>query len=181
MPVKDRMPSSSSNKACALTLLVVAVLVGCFFLFAPYYSTHLWWIFRSMWFWFIPLIGLIVIAAIASVLLEEGTAGTLVLLTIAGGLGLIGWLFVYNYAQDAVYAESIQVTEDPAPTLNLRVPYSVSAAQVRSNLGDIPGDTQATMYVPDDETFATLVEQRGFTTGYQTLLEQEISTRVQHL
>jgi len=170
--------SRSALLSRLLWLAIVAVVVVGFFLVAPYYSTQLWWIFRQSWFWLIPLIVLAVMALVAYLLVEEGHrgGGALTTLTVAGAIAWFGWLFVYNYAQDAVYVETLRVTEDPVPAFNVRAPFSVSAAQVRSNLGDVPGDTQATMYVPDDETFATLVEQRGFATGYQTLLEQKIGT-----
>lgn len=172
-----RSSRSSRSSGALVAVLLLGLLIGAFFLFAPYYSTHLWWFFRTTWFWVIPLLVLIVMGLFATVLLDGGGSGGggMVLLTIVGAVGLFVWLFVYNYAQDTVYAESIRVIDDPVQEFEQRIPFSVSAAQVRSNLGDIPGDTQETMYVPDDESFSTLVEKRGSFTGYQTLLEQQIS------
>lgn len=175
---KSRQGQDGSLVGCVVVLGAVALLVAGFFLVAPYWSTQLWWVFRQTWFWLIPLLALLGAGFGARELTDGGRpgGGPLTLLVIVGAVAWLSWLFVYNYAQDTVYAQSVRVTQDAVPTFDPRAPYSVSAAQVRSNLGDIPGDTQATMYVPDDETFATLVEQRGFATGYQTLLEQRIGT-----
>lgn len=159
-----------SHVLVALGLFIIVV--GVFFLFAPYYSTHLWWSLRSAWFWAIPLL------VVALVLLLAIGAESFGLFGLAGLMLLawIFWLFQYNYQQDQVYAKSVAITEDAVPALKERAPYSVSTSQVRSNLGDVPGDVQETSYVPAEETFSTLVEQRGFSTGYRTLLRQEIST-----
>lgn len=175
------MSSNSSRSAvgCLVVLAVAALAVGAFFWLAPYYSTQLWWILRGTFFWSVPLLVLIVLAIVAFAMWDDGMGSSgaalgITLTVFAGGIAWFGWLFVYNYQQDQVYAATIQVTDTPMPELAERAPYSVSAAQVRPNLGDIPGNTQETTFVPVNEKFATLVEKRGSFTGYETLLEQQI-------
>jgi len=156
----------------------VAVFTALFVAFAPYYSSQVWWQLRSGLFWIIPLLTVLALAFAAVVASDSGdsaVAGGLSLLAIGGLLGSICWFFAYNYNQDKVYAESIQVTTDPLPALESRVPFSISAVQVRSNLGEVPGDVTDTTYVPTAGEFTTLVERRGYFSGYQTLLEQQIT------
>lgn len=143
----------------------------------PYYSTHVLWFVRSQLFWAAPVVALAILWFVAAALWGTYSPwrGLLTTLLVLAVPGLVSWIFVHNYVVAAHYAGSVVVTDAPAPVFEQRVPYSVSAAQVRSNLGDIPGDTQNTKYRPDDEVFATLVERRGFAVGYQTLLEQQIT------
>jgi hypothetical protein len=166
------------SRTIGILVAALAVVIALFFLFAPYYSTQLWWFFRLNWFWFVPIV-LVVLAGLAAAWAfdeRNGLGGPLALVTVAGVLACAAWFFAYNYVQASYYADTVQVTEDPLPTQAVRPPFTVSQAQVRSNLGDVPGDTQTTMYVPEDSTFSTLVERRGMFTGYQTLLEQKATT-----
>lgn len=159
--------------------LVVGVvgLFGLMLLFAPYYSTQLWWLFRQQWFWLVPLLVLAVMALGAAALGVNGSysaATGLGLITVAGAVGFIGWLYAHEYQQDRWYAQSIHTTTDPVPGLVQRPPFDVSERQVRPNLGDIPGDIQTTMYLPDLGVFTTPVERRGTFEGYQSVLSQQI-------
>lgn len=170
-----------SLRAAALAAVAIPAvgfaLTGLLILVAPYYGTQLWWEARSALFWTIPLYVVIALAGLAAAAhddYEDGLAVGLGLLAVAGGLASIGWWVAHEYQQDTAYASTIRVTADPMPALATRTPYNVSAAQVRPNLGDIPGDVQETNYVPELESFTTPVERRGSFTGYQTLLTQRI-------
>jgi len=177
--------SGSPSSALGAVLLAAGgagVLTALFVLVAPYYSTQVWWLLRSALFWIIPILIVARLAFAAVAAANSGNssaAGGLSLLAIGGLLGAIGWFFAYNYNQDRVYAESIQVTTDPLPALAPRVPFSISAVQVRSNLGEVPGDVADTAYVPAAGSapgeFTTLVERRGYFSGYETLLSQQIT------
>lgn len=152
-------------------------LTGLLILIAPYYGTQLWWEARAALFWSVPLYLVIVAAIAGAAALDDGDDAIgvgLWALAVLGVIGSIGWWVAHSYQTDRAYAASIVVTDDPLPALKTRTPYNVSAAQVRANLGDIPGDIQDTSYVPDLESFTTAVERRGAFTGYQTLLTQRI-------
>lgn len=136
-------------------------------------STQLWWEVRAALPIFIPLL-VVVILGFAAAGMESFGLGAI---TVGAALIWVGWTFSYNYQQDSsIAAASVQVTSDALPEQAQRAPFSVSASQVRSNLGAITGDTQETMYLPTETSFSTLVEKRGTFQGYQTLLSQEIGT-----
>ncbi len=150
-------------------LLMVAV--------APYYFTQFWWVFRGHWFWMVPGEVLLVMGLVALSLFVTGDStagGGVVFLTVAGALATIGFWVGHGYWHDQIYARSITVTTTPVPGLAQRVPFEVSQTQVRSNLGDIPGDAQETTFLPDVGVFTTPVERRGTFEGYETLLSQQI-------
>lgn len=166
-------------------LLIFAVAAVIFFsiliAIAPYYSTQIWWELRSGLFWILPLVLIALLAVSAATMLDSGdrsarsTGAGLVLLAVAACLGSIGFWISHSYQQDSYYASTIDVTTDPVPALAQRTPFNVSEAQVRSNLGDVPGDVQQTTYLPDVKEFTTPVERRGTFSGYQTLLVQNIT------
>lgn len=163
---------------CGIALLATVLIVAGFAIFAPFYATQLWWVVRVSLFWALPLAVLLAMATGAASLSDKDNgpaAAGLGLLTIAGGIIWLGWLFAHEYQQDRHYVASVQVVTEPVPALEQRTPYNVSAAQVRPNLGDIPGDVQETSFLPDLGAFVTPVERRGVFTGYQTLLVQDIN------
>jgi hypothetical protein len=168
-------PRKSLAVGCLTIVIVALVALGLCILVAPYYTTQIWWELRAGMFWFVPLaiIGCLVIgAAYASDKGNSSLSAGLGLLASVTLLGSIGFWVGHSYLTEKSYVASVRVTSDPVPDLNVRMPFNVAEAQVRSNLGDVPGDVQQTTYLPDRNTFATPVERRGVFTGYQTLLAQ---------
>lgn len=162
---------------CLIAVLVAIAVVALFAAFAPYYTTQIWWEIRGSLFWLLPLLVVIALGLSAVVAFDgdNNSAGAgLTLFAIIGAVATIGWLFIHEYQQDRHYVATVTVTDTPVPALQQRTPYNVSQAQVRPNLGDIPGDIQQTTFLPDREVFTTPVERRGAFTGYQTLLVQAI-------
>ncbi len=155
----------------------LAALAVLWVLIAPYYSTIVWWELRRSLFWLLPLLLLVLLGIAAAALVDEYVlpAWPFVLLGIAGAVGFLFWIgWGHSYAQARVYAGSVQVTDDAVPELGQRAPYVVAVAQARPNLGDSPGDIAGTKFLPDTQTYTTLVEARGWLAGYQTALEQSI-------
>lgn len=152
---------------------IVAAVVGLWVLIAPYYSTLLWWELRRHLFWMAPLlVGSVGVVALLAFLEERGhPLWPGVLLLLAGGVGFLFWVFaLHPYLQDRTYVASVQVTADPAPEFGQRAPYVIAEAQARPNLGDSPGDIAVTSFVPQEQSFGTVVKARGWLAGYQTVL-----------
>jgi hypothetical protein len=125
----------------------------------------------------LPLVLLVAAGAAAAYLVDHRgfPVSPFVLLGLVAIVGYFVWIGPgHFYLQARVYAGSVQVTSDPVPALGQRAPYVIAVAQARPNLGDSPGDIAGTKYLPDTETFSTLVEARGWLAGYQTTLEQTI-------
>lgn len=146
---------------------------------APYYSTLLAWLLRTMAPFLLPLAAVLGAAALlgwgarrlGSPLLRTGAWSVVVL----GGIGCLVWItFVAPYLRDQVYVQSVEVTDEAPPEFAERAPYQVATAQSRSNLGQYPGETGRTTYLPDQEVFSTMVDRRGMFTGYEATLEQDV-------
>lgn len=173
-----RSGGSRAGAGCLIALVVGIAVIGFCFAVAPYYSTQLWWSVRQGLFVLIPLLVIVVLGGLAAAAAEGGRgsgAAGMGLLAFAAALGAMVFWASHEYQQDRHYVATLQVTNSPVPELTQRTPFNVSQAQVRSNLGDVPGDIQTTSYLPDVEQFATPVERRGAFSGYQTLLVQHIS------
>jgi len=159
------------------------ILIGLFVLFAPYYSTHLWWFVRIITPFVVPL-ALLVAGVVAlgyrAHLKKEARRPykRATAVAIAAGVlaipGFIAWCIANTYWREAEYAETIHVTTDPTPTFTQRAPFQVAAAQASSSLGDNPGDLVDTTYLAADDTYTSLVERRGWTAGYSTALVQHV-------
>lgn len=151
---------------------VLAVLIGLFFAFAPYMSTHLWWGIRGGLFVLVPLviIAAIVLYAVAS---ETFSAGAFAVAAVLAG---IGWLFVHSYLVDKEYSASVVVVTDGVPDLTERAPFNVAAEQARPNLGDSSGDIADTSYQSDRDSYSTLVAKRSAIglAGYELVLDQRV-------
>jgi hypothetical protein len=168
----------TAAKGCAVLLGAAALGLFLWLALAPYWSTQVWWLTRQWLFWVLPVLGILALSALAlyfSDRYEPGKALGAGLAAVASVAVFVGWLVAHDYQQDRYYARSVTVTDAPAPPLMQRTPFEVSAAQVRPNLGDIPGDVQDTTYLPDLKIFTTPVERRGPLSGYQTLLVQDIN------
>lgn len=174
---------------CALSVLLVAALFGLFVLIAPYYSTLLVWAIReSLFFWLTVAAVLVVLAVLAgAVSIYTDRRGwyeppaRVALPAAALALAAVVGAFVYvlgyhGYQQGQAYAASVVVHEpaDVAPALGQRAPFQVASAQARPNLGETTGDIAGTAYLPRTDTYGTLVTRRGWFTGYETLLAQQI-------
>lgn len=162
-------------RALGICAVVIVGLLALFFGVSDYYATGVWWLVREIAQWAIPLLAVVIVGLAAAYVTDDGSpwAIPLWLITAAGVVALVGWFIGFNYIQDRHYAQSVAATAEPAPDLAVRPPFTVSQAQVRSNLGDVTGDVQTTKYVPSGTEFSTLVERRGWLTGYETLLEQK--------
>lgn len=167
----------------ALATAGTVVLIGLFVLCAPYYSTHLWWAARNTVQFAGPFVLLLAGAPLLGyrAYLRDKAHRPYKLATtcavLAGILGLgafIVWCIANTYWRQAEYAATMHVTNDPVPTFTQRAPFQVAAAQARSTLGDNPGDLADTTYLAADDTYTSLVERRGWTTGYSTALVQHV-------
>lgn len=184
-----RIPALCQNLARRVPKRVAAgagtavLLLALFFLLAPYYSTHLLWGLRLALPFLIPLV--ILAAAVAflglvaawrydagrSYKLWTTAAVTAGVLSLAG---FIAWCITNTYLREHQYAATVQATDAPVPELTQRAPFQVAAAQARVNLGDNPGDLVDTTYLATEDTYTSLVERRGWFTGYSTALVQHV-------
>ena len=172
-------PERSNYALGCLTIVVVAVIL--FFILlaiAPYYTTQIWWTIReSLSFW-IPVAIIAIFGVLAASLPRRNSTAALGfgLLAAASLVGTIVFWCAHGYLEQQSYAQSVHVTSDPVPALAVRSPYNVAEKQVSADLGDVVGDINTTMYLPDQERFTTLVAQKGALSGYSTLLIQDIGT-----
>ncbi|MET9469809.1 hypothetical protein ABZY44_34465 [Streptomyces sp. NPDC006544] len=91
------------------------------------------------------------------------------------GLGLAVWWLVYGaYLQDRAYMHDVRVVTEAVPELSARAPYVVGKAQAAPHLGDVTGEISDITYLPDSDRFATLVERRGWLSGYEVGLVQDV-------
>ncbi|SHN45140.1 hypothetical protein [Cryptosporangium aurantiacum] len=172
-------------------ILVIAGLLGLFYLFAPHYSTVLWWEFREALFWIVPIAGLLLLwvilagatAAVSdrrsygSGFSEVAVGGLSVLVGGAALVAVIWWLVsTHGYEKARAYfTASAKVTTDATPAFGQRAPFPVAEAQARPNLGDVSGDVVDTTYLPQRGSFASLVKRRGWaSSGYEVTLDQEV-------
>lgn len=71
--------------------------------------------------------------------------------------------------------QNVQIVAEPVPELAARAPYVVGKAQAAPHLGDVTGEISDITYLPDSNRFATLVERRGWLSGYEVGLVQDIA------
>ncbi|MEO3781030.1 hypothetical protein ABGB16_30385 [Micromonospora sp. B11E3] len=170
------------------TPILLLLLLGAVAWYASYATTVLVWELRKLLPW---------LAAPALLALLAGAPATARLLThrlrgrrptpAAGATVVLGWLgaavglalgalwLVYGeYLQDRAYVTTMRVVTDPVPELTARAPYLVGKAQAAPNLGDVTGEITDVSYLPDSDRFAVLVERRGWLTGYEVGLVQEV-------
>ncbi|GAA3750047.1 hypothetical protein [Micromonospora maritima] len=145
---------------------------------APYYSTIAVWELRSL----MPLFAVIAVIAVGLIigtglgaLRSEDTATGLAVVGVLAGIGLgVLWAAHINYDQDRAYLADTKVVTDPLPQLGARAPYQVGQAQARPNLGDTAGNIVDTTYLPGQDRYATLVERRGWLSGYEVAFTQQL-------
>ncbi|MEU3452127.1 hypothetical protein ABZ671_00590 [Micromonospora sp. NPDC006766] len=163
------------------TLLAVGVpaaAIACCAAAAPYYTTIAVWELRSC----LPLLGVLAAVLVGAVVFgavglarDNDLEGILAVAGAVAGLGAgILWAAHTSYEQDRTYLSSIRVTSDPVPTLAARAPFQVGEAQARPNLGDTSGTIVDTTYLPGEDRYATLVERRGWLSGYEVAYTQHI-------
>ncbi|MFD6109022.1 hypothetical protein ACFWG0_02790 [Streptomyces yangpuensis] len=165
-----------------LTLLVAGFVVW----YASYYTTILVWELRKLFAWFaLPLLA--VACCIGAGLLarwlrrraghpDAGNAAVVLawLGTVSAVVLGVGWLVYGAYLQDRAYMATAQIVTDPVPALSARSPYVVGEAQAAPHLGDVTGEIADITYLPDSDRFGTLVERRGWLSGYEVGLVQEV-------
>lgn len=163
--------------AVGIPLAALALCAG----MAPYYTTIFVWELRSM---LQVILALLVVAAMVAAGIGVGSAmsrhsdgpalGMGVLGLLIGGAVAFGWIGHTQYSQDRTYLPAMKVSADAVPTLAGRAPYQVGVAQARPNLGDTTGDITDTTYLPGEDRYASLVERRGWLSGYEAALTQQI-------
>jgi hypothetical protein len=151
-------------------VLPIVAVAGLIVWWASYATTIVVWELRNLTPWLV-LVALVILLAVAG-----ARAGVFLgWLGAATGLVLgIGWLFYNSYLQDRDYAAAMSVVDDPVPSLHARAPYLVGEAQAAPNLGDVTGEIADITYLPDADRFGTLVERRGWLSGYEVGLVQEV-------
>jgi len=169
----------------ALRWGIPLVLLGLFVWWASYATTIFVWELRKAMPW-LTLPALVALLAAAPYLAHrarrgrrkhEVPGGVVVLCWAGAAAGLvlgIGWLVYHSYLTDRAYAASMQVVDSPVPDLSARAPYLVGKAQAGPNLGDVTGEISDVTYLPDADRFATLVTRRGWLSGYEVGLVQDI-------
>lgn len=172
-------------RSLGILALIFIAAVAVFVWLAPYYSTHIWWFIRGSLFVWVSLFGLAVVglACIGWAASKERynggvpggvIAAALAIFALAFGATIFYWAAWHPYGVDREYSLSVNVATSAPPTLGQRAPYQVASAQARSNLGDVTGEIHGTAYLPTTDAYGTLVEARGWLTGYETLLTQAI-------
>ena len=168
---------SRAAVGCAVVAVVALMVMLLAVAVAPYYFTQFWWMFRSAWFWILPLVAVVLGAVFGGATWESDRTISVGAWLITGGLaiGSICFWVSHSYLEDSYYASSVRISTAPAPQFSYRAPYNISEQQARPDLGETTGNTVTPMYLPDLGNFTTLVEQIGQFTGYRTLLTQTIS------
>ncbi|MGR8009016.1 hypothetical protein [Streptomyces hypolithicus] len=154
--------------------------------YASYLTTIMVWELRKIFFWLaVPLLAF-ALAALPRLVVkrlrgkrhdagEGNAAAALGCLGAVLGLGITVWWLVYGaYLQDRAYMDNVQIVTGPVPELTARAPYLVGEAQAAPHLGDVTGEISDITYLPDSDRFATLVERRGWLSGYEVGLVQDI-------
>ncbi|MFI5999655.1 hypothetical protein ACIA98_04450 [Streptomyces sp. NPDC051366] len=175
----------------ALRVGIPVLLLGLFFWWASYATTIMVWELRKILSWLAaPLLAAALVTLLWLVVKvfrgkRDGRGGTgrgsggaaVALGWLAGllGLGIAIWWLVYgSYLQDRAYMRHVQIVGEPVPGLAARAPYVVGKAQAAPHLGDVTGEISDITYLPDSNRFATLVERRGWLSGYEVGLVQDI-------
>ncbi|MFJ9645516.1 hypothetical protein [Streptomyces sp. NPDC101206] len=167
-------------------LAVLGLLVVLAPLYAPYFSTIMVWELRKAFAWLAPAVAAVAALALLPWLVSlvrrdnrgvpagEGVK-TLGCLGVIAGLALgVVWLVYGSYLQDRAYMAGTRIVTEAVPDLAARSPYVVGKAQAAPHLGDVTGEIADITYLPDADRFATLVERRGWLTGYEVGLVQEV-------
>lgn len=152
----------------------------------PYFWTNIVWGLRAAAFFLVPfvifVVVLVVLGGIAAMREDDGKsygvwAMAAVLFGLVGLGSLIWWsTSLHSYAQNTIYASSIQVVTDGVPKLGQRAPFQIASAQARPDLGASQGTIDGTNYQPTTNQFSSLVVRnsaQGFV-GYESVLEQDI-------
>jgi hypothetical protein len=167
--------------------LLLLLLLGAVGWYASYLTTVLVWELRKVVPWLVAP-ALVALLGGAPLLLHRlrhraggrtpvATGGTVLLGWLGAAVGLalgVLWLVYGQYLQDRAYVTTMRVVSDPVPELSARAPYLVGEAQAAPNLGDVTGEITDISYLPDSDRFAVLVERRGWLTGYEVGLVQEV-------
>ncbi|BEL07352.1 hypothetical protein Q0Z83_055430 [Actinoplanes sichuanensis] len=164
-------------------VLPLVGITALFLWWASYATTIVAWELRKLIPWLVLVLLVVVLYAapqLVSAALRRGErqpdgVGVLAVLGAAVGLVLgIGWLVYDSYLRDRDYASAMVVVDDPVPGLTARAPYLVGTAQAAPNLGDVTGEIFDITYLPDSDRFGTLVERRGWLSGYEVGLVQDV-------
>ncbi|MFE2288596.1 hypothetical protein ACFXDJ_31075 [Streptomyces sp. NPDC059443] len=176
-----------------LRVALPVLLVGLALWYGSYYTTVLVWELRKLVSWLAAPLLLAGAVGVPWLLVKavrrwrkrdakpgggsgaaDWVAGVGCLVGVAG-LGLAIWWLVYgSYLQDRAYMHGVQIVTEAVPEMTPRAPYLVGKAQSATHLGDVTGDISDVTYLPDSDRFATLVERRGWLSGYETALVQYV-------
>lgn len=171
----------------ALRVGLPVLLAGLAFWYGSYYTTIAVWELRKLLSWLAApllataLVGLPWLLVRAVRRRRSGATGAgsaaAAFGCLAGvlGLGIAIWWLVYGaYLQDRAYMHGVRVVTEAVPELSARAPYVVGKAQAAPHLGDVTGEISDITYLPDSDRFATLVERRGWLSGYEVGLVQDV-------
>uniref|UniRef100_A0AAU2K0T4 Uncharacterized protein n=1 Tax=Streptomyces sp. NBC_00049 TaxID=2903617 RepID=A0AAU2K0T4_9ACTN len=166
---------------------LAVVVVGFGLWYASYVTTIAVWELRKLFAWFaLPLIAAgctgLVWLLVRWIRRARGAEGggesaAVALGCLGAVVGLVlavGWLVYGTYLQDRAYMATAEIVTEPVPGLTARAPYVVGKAQAAPHLGDVTGEISDITYLPDTDGFATLVERRGWLSGYEVGLVQDV-------
>ncbi|MEV6570027.1 hypothetical protein [Streptomyces sp. NPDC051577] len=168
----------------ALRVALAVCFAGFVLWYASYYTTIMVWEGRKILSWLAPPVlvaGLGALPWLVRSLRSAGREGAGSAARAVGCVGAVlalgvavGWLVYGSYQQDRAYMESTRIVTEPVPELTARAPYLVGKAQAAPNLGDVTGEIADVTYLPDSDRFSTLVERRGWLSGYEVGLVQDV-------
>lgn len=166
---------------------VAAVILFLWIWWASNFWTDIWWGLRASVFVVLPLIGLgVVLGAlllwcVAVEDLDDGAKYSVRGLSVVIGLAaVVGFFFyvtsIHSYQMDRQYDASISQVTTAVPQFEQRAPFSVAAAQVRSNTSVEGADLSdiTTSYLPQHNVFTTLVNGRSGFGNYAAVVSQSI-------
>ncbi|MFG2621171.1 hypothetical protein ACGFXC_26500 [Streptomyces sp. NPDC048507] len=170
-----------------LRVAIPVLLLGLLLWYASYVTTIAVWELRKLFSWLsVPLLlaGLVSLPWLAAGRLHakrgRDSAGTTALTAVGcaavvvGAALAVGWWVYGSYLQDRAYMADVRIVSEPVPEFSARAPYVVGKAQAAPHLGDVTGEISDITYLPDSGKFATLVERRGWLSGYEVGLVQDI-------
>lgn len=181
-------PNSGALKLTGATLVIIAAVMALWIWLASHFWTYVWWGLRDSMFVVLPFVGLLAVLAVLILVgvmandsdsLSVGLA-TWALCAVMGLAAVVGFFFwttsIHNYKVDREYTTAIHQTTAGTPQFNQRAPFSVAAAQVRSNSSIEGADLNDTTtgYIPEHNVFTTLVDGRSALGNYAAVVSQTI-------
>ena len=160
------------NTSFAIGGGILAAALGLFWYSDLYLGTYMVNFFHTYGLQFLVLTAVLVLAVVLFAVDRIIAAGVVAVLGVLAffGLGMYG-----SYLEDKAYAREYVENQEDLQAFAERTAWEVANNRVDSDKGDLKGTTLSPRYRPTEETFGTLVEAPGFTSGYAGVVEQRIT------